>query len=144
MFVARLYSTLIGGAVGRTYPHLPLRVFRWGLARMFADPAKCSLEMAREYQRSIRPNGHIRGILQTVKSYGNDMDLLCSQVPVLSEFPIRLIWGERDPVVPLRSATELMRGFHDARLRVLPGVGHLPYEEGPQEFALAVNESLAD
>jgi pimeloyl-ACP methyl ester carboxylesterase len=45
-----------------------------------------------------------------------------------------LIWGDKDPVVPLATAKELMRELPSATLSVINSAGHLPYEELPQEF----------
>jgi pimeloyl-ACP methyl ester carboxylesterase len=144
IFVASAYSTLIGRAVAHTYPYLPVPLFRWGLSRMYADSGKCSIQVAGEYQRSIRHRGHISGILRTVRAYGQDMAELRRQIHSLGDTPVRLIWGECDPVIPLPSAKALILHLPTASLRTLPRLGHLPYEEDAREFAAAVNQSLAD
>jgi len=49
----------------------------------------------------------------------------------LAEKPTLLIWGDRDRTVGLESARELQRTFTRSKLMVLPGVGHIPFEETP-------------
>jgi pimeloyl-ACP methyl ester carboxylesterase len=44
--------------------------------------------------------------------------------------------------VDVRSAEPLRRNFRNARLVAFEGVGHLPYEEAPEEFNRAVVEFL--
>jgi pimeloyl-ACP methyl ester carboxylesterase len=52
--------------------------------------------------------------------------------------PTLLVWGERDPLVPLRLAAEYERAIPDVRLVVLEGAGHVPMVERPEAFARAV------
>lgn len=49
--------------------------------------------------------------------------------------PTLLMWGERDRVLPARHLDEARRVFPHARSHLLPGVGHLPQIERPDEFA---------
>jgi pimeloyl-ACP methyl ester carboxylesterase len=56
--------------------------------------------------------------------------------------PTLLVWGERDPLVPLRLASDYERAIPGARLVVLAGAGHVPMSDRPEEFALAVAEFL--
>lgn len=48
--------------------------------------------------------------------------------------PTLLIWGGEDKLAPLRTAKVLASYMTDARLEVLPGVGHTPMEERPAAF----------
>jgi pimeloyl-ACP methyl ester carboxylesterase len=45
--------------------------------------------------------------------------------------PLTLIWGEQDSVTPPRQAREIAAAAPDARLVMLPGIGHLPQIEDP-------------
>jgi pimeloyl-ACP methyl ester carboxylesterase len=53
------------------------------------------------------------------------------------------MWGTRDRAVSFRSAEKLRQKFQNCRLVSFPGVGHLPYEEAPEEFNQALIEFLA-
>jgi pimeloyl-ACP methyl ester carboxylesterase len=44
------------------------------------------------------------------------------------------MWGSEDPAVCVSSMEPLARHFANVRTVVFPGVGHLPYEECPEEF----------
>ena len=43
-----------------------------------------------------------------------------------------MVWGDRDRAVPLESGLRLQKRLPQAKLVVLPGVGHLPFEEEPE------------
>jgi pimeloyl-ACP methyl ester carboxylesterase len=54
------------------------------------------------------------------------------------EQPVLLVAGERDEVAPLAGQFALLEAFPDARLDVIPGVGHLVHYETPAAAAHAV------
>lgn len=48
--------------------------------------------------------------------------------------PVQLIWGERDPFVPLRYARQMLEIMPQAALHVIPRAGHVPMWENPRAF----------
>jgi len=56
--------------------------------------------------------------------------------------PTLLVWGAEDRLAPLRTAKVLAANLPDARLEVLPGVGHTPMEERPEAFNELVRKQL--
>ena len=48
--------------------------------------------------------------------------------------PALIVWGEKDPWHPVDMAQEFARRLQRADVKILPGCGHLPHEEQPQEF----------
>ena len=48
--------------------------------------------------------------------------------------PTLLIWGEKDTVAPLRTTWLLRDQLANASLSVIPGVGHVPMGEAPEEL----------
>jgi hypothetical protein len=56
--------------------------------------------------------------------------------------PVQLIWGEADPVAPLRTGELLARRLPRAQLATLPGVGHVPMEQATNEFLGLLNQAL--
>jgi epoxide hydrolase 4 len=51
--------------------------------------------------------------------------------------PAAVVWGERDPVTPVHLAGRVAHDL-DARLVVVPGVGHFVHEEAPEAFTAAI------
>lgn len=58
--------------------------------------------------------------------------------------PALIIWGDADPVFPADDGRKLAHRLPNARLRLLPGAGHLPHEETPVETTGAVLEFLKE
>jgi pimeloyl-ACP methyl ester carboxylesterase len=52
--------------------------------------------------------------------------------------PVLLLWGERDPLVPLVYAKQMHAMIPNSRLQVIPRAGHIPMWENPGAF----NEAL--
>lgn len=62
----------------------------------------------------------------------------------LREVPVLILWGADDPLFPAGIARRFADALPDARLALLPGVGHLPQEEAPNESVDALTRFLAD
>lgn len=58
--------------------------------------------------------------------------------------PVLLVAGERDEVAPLAGQFALLEALPDARLDVIPGVGHLIHYETPDAAAHAIRAFVAE
>jgi len=68
-------------------------------------------------------------------------DWLAPQLLAQIHTPVRLLWGEADPWEPVAEARRWAREFSCIQeLKVLPGLGHCPHDEGPEQ----VNPMLLD
>jgi pimeloyl-ACP methyl ester carboxylesterase len=52
-----------------------------------------------------------------------------------AELPTLIVWGERDPLIPVRHAREAHERIPGSRLEVFPETGHFPYRDDPRRFA---------
>lgn len=50
------------------------------------------------------------------------------------DLPVLVCWGEEDTWLPVDRAYELVERIPGARLRLLPGAGHLVQEDAPAEL----------
>ena len=48
--------------------------------------------------------------------------------------PVRVIWGEADPWEPVEQAREWMKFASVQELRTIPGLGHCPHDEAPEQI----------
>ncbi len=62
---------------------------------------------------------------------------LAAQVPVL------LVWGDRDPVIPVAHAHAAHAALGTSRLEVFEGAGHFPMVDDPEHFAAVVADFIA-
>ena len=78
--------------------------------------------------------GLLEHALSIVRTWTADLRELEILLPELAPIPTLLIWGSRDPAVYVSSMEPLARHFERVKKVVFAGVGHLPYEECPEEF----------
>jgi len=58
--------------------------------------------------------------------------------------PVLLLWGERDPLVPLVYAEQMRAMIPNSRLQVIRHAGHIPMWENPEAFNAALLEFLRE
>jgi pimeloyl-ACP methyl ester carboxylesterase len=110
--------------------------------RMYGDPARIPPGTADGYYAPTGISGTCEHLWQSVRTWESDLLQLEKLLPRIANLPTLLIWGSRDRAVPAESAALLREHFTRARLMILEGAGHLPYEEMPEEFNRIVNEFL--
>jgi pimeloyl-ACP methyl ester carboxylesterase len=136
----RFYQTRFGMWLARQIPSLPRRLKATALSRMYGDPSRVTTEALEGYTEGLHIPGTVDHVLQIVHRWFEDMKLLRSALAELAAKPTLLIWGDRDRAVGLNSARELQRVLPQSSLIVLPGVGHIAFEEMPD----ACNRAMRD
>lgn len=122
-------------------PHLNF-LYPWVLHRLYGDVRRIRPGTLEAYARPFQIPGALTYTTGVLQSWHRDLRELESALPRIAEIPTLLIWGDLDRAVDPHSAEKLQRQFTDSRLVMLQGVGHLPYEEVPDEFNNAVSEFL--
>ena len=104
----------------------------------------------RDYLMTLQPGAH-EAFLKTVRAntnvlsgqaksmFGPNVDGLASITS-----PVLILWGARDPIVPLAHALAAAERLRDAELRVFEECGHVPMLEQTQAFNDAVSSFLKD
>jgi len=111
--------------------------------RMYGDPRRISSETLRGYARPLARQGIFEHAVKIARTWRADMQEFQAALPRMKSMPTLLIWGSMDRVVDLASAAMLQQNLPNSQVRVMDGVGHLPYEESPEEFCSIVHEFLA-
>ena len=111
--------------------------------RMFGDPRRIPPDSLQGYRKPMRIPGSYEYAISVADSWNDDLKELEQMLPRISQIPTLLIWGSFDKAVDPASASELKKYFKNCRLVIFEGVGHLPYEEVPDEFNLAVAEFVS-
>jgi pimeloyl-ACP methyl ester carboxylesterase len=52
--------------------------------------------------------------------------------------PTLIVWGRRDPLIPVEHAAVAQRGMPGSRVEIFDGAGHFPQLEQPVRFARAL------
>jgi len=111
------------------------------LRRLYGDPRRISPGTLEGYSRPYLRPGSFRYVMQILCTWNRNLDELERSIPAIN-VPVLLIWGSRDTAVFPDSAPILARRLRNCELLVFSGVGHLPYEEVPEEFNRAVIKFL--
>lgn len=121
---------------------LPRAVLRMSLAPAYAQPdVVMSDALVQRYHDLMRAPGVRPAILARLAQ----LNLLPPE-PLLRRIaaPTLLVWGDQDQMIPIANAQDYLKALPQARLVVLPGVGHVPHEEAPAAGLAALQAFLAE
>jgi pimeloyl-ACP methyl ester carboxylesterase len=116
-----------------TFPHMPF-LHRFCHHRMFGDRNRIPPDSFEGYRAPLAIPGLFDHGLRIASTWTEDLHELEAVLPKLNSIPTLLIWGGKDPAVYASSAGPLARHFAHCQTVIFPGIGHLPYEECPEEF----------
>lgn len=117
-----------------------------GLGAVGLQPKPDLAEVGRAYASLADPE-HREAFLATLRSVvgtrgqrvnAGDRLYLTEGVPVL------IIWGERDPIIPVRHGEDACRAMPGSRLEIFDRAGHMPQLEEPGRFVAVVSRFLAE
>jgi pimeloyl-ACP methyl ester carboxylesterase len=110
---------------------------RRALRGALGDPGRYSEVDAAAYWLPLA----LPGAVELVAALARDADFGATRDRLADvAAPALLLWGERDSFIPVAHGQLLAQLLPDSRLVVLPGLGHAPQEEAPDE----VNQLLLD
>jgi pimeloyl-ACP methyl ester carboxylesterase len=109
-------------------------LFPYFHGRLYAKPKRIPPGSLEGYTAPMAIPGLLEHALSIVGTWTEDLRELELLLPKLAPIPTLLMWGSEDPAVYISSMEPLARHFEHVQKVVFPGVGHLPYEECPQDF----------
>jgi len=112
------------------------------LRRLYGDTSRIRPGTLEGYNQPMLRAGAFEHPIDILRSWNRDLEELESVLPRIADIPTLLIWGNRDAAVDPASAARLKAQFRQCELVMLEGVGHLPYEEVPDEFNRVVIQFL--
>ncbi len=136
------YQTRLGCWFARQIPHLPRMLKATALSRMYGDPSRVVDGALEGYIAGLHVPGTMDHLLQIVRRWSADMRLLRSVLSKLAGKPTLLVWGDRDRAVGLSSGRQLERMLPQSSLVVIPGAGHIAFEEMPDVCNQTMREWL--
>ena len=114
------------------------------ISRMYGDPRRLSQETINGYQRALSRPGVFEHAVKIAQTWRSDMDELKNAMDHLPDIPTLIVWGEKDRVVDVASSQVLASKMKRSQVVILPGLGHIPYEEGPEAFLAPLQHFLAE
>jgi len=133
-WLAPFFATRIGATLFRTGIACMPFLFPYLHARLYADRNRIPPGSLEGYKAPLANPGFSEHALSIVRTWTDDLRELQALLPKLAPVPTLLIWGSKDSAVYVSSMEPLARHFANVQTVVFPGVGHMPYEECPEEF----------
>lgn len=116
------------------------------------DLAKNAFEMMTGTDRQINQK-IVEGFVERMKLPNAKMAFMSTllglrNAEIITQFltkisvPTLIIWGEDDPVIPIKYADDFVSSIQDCRFYMMDNCGHTPYVDEPQKFAKLVIDFL--
>jgi pimeloyl-ACP methyl ester carboxylesterase len=117
-----------------------------GLGAVGLRPGADLAEVARGYA-SLADGERRKAFLATLRSVvgtdGQRVEAL-DRLYLAADLPLLIVWGDRDPIIPLAHGEEAHRHLPHSRLEVFEDVGHLPQLEAPGRFIATLQRFLEE
>jgi pimeloyl-ACP methyl ester carboxylesterase len=117
-----------------------------GLAAVGLRPNADVAEVARGYASLADPDRRA-AFLATVRSVigtGGQRVHAGDRLYLAEGMPVLIIWGARDPMIPLHHGENAHEAIPGSRLEIFDGVGHLPQLEAPERFVAVLERFIAE
>jgi pimeloyl-ACP methyl ester carboxylesterase len=124
----------VGSALGR------------GLAAVGLRPTADVAEVARGFGGLAEPHRRAAFLatLRSVVGTRGQRVAAGDRLYLAEALPVLIVWGSRDPIIPVSHGESAHEGLPGSRLEIFQGVGHLPQLEEPGRFAATLERFLAE
>lgn len=133
-WLAPFFGTRLGTALFRHVIGATPSLFPYWHSRLYGDRSHIPPGSLQGYTAPLANPGLLDHALSIVRTWTADLRELKVILSKISDIPTLMIWGSKDPAVYVSSMEPLARHFSNVRTIVFPGIGHLPYEECPEQF----------
>lgn len=117
-----------------------------GLGLLGVRPSADVAEVARAYA-SLADSERRKAFLATLRSVvGTEGQRVAAldRLYLAEALPLLILWGDRDPIIPVSHAEEAHRELPGSRLEIFEGAGHMPQCDAPGRFIAALERFLAE
>ena len=117
-----------------------------GLAVVGLRPTADVAEVARGYASLVDRDRRaaflatLRGVIST----GGQRIDAGDRLYLAEGMPVLIIWGARDPIIPVRHAENAHKAIRGSRLEIFENVGHLPQLEAPGRVIAVLERFIAE
>jgi pimeloyl-ACP methyl ester carboxylesterase len=94
------------------------------------------------FSPAIQRTGTYLSLVEIARAFPAASRELAQRLPEIA-VPTCVVWGELDPLIPLKAGRIIASLIPGARLEVIEGCGHCPQEESPAEFNRLMGRILA-
>jgi pimeloyl-ACP methyl ester carboxylesterase len=131
-------TAAVGTALGRPIGRV--------LAAVGRRPSADAAEVARGYG-SLTDRDRRTAFLATVRGVvgSSGQRVQAGDRLYLAEgLPVLIVWGARDPIIPVQHAHDAHEAMAGSRLEIFEGAGHMPQIEDPDRFVTVLHQFMAE
>ncbi len=117
-----------------------------GLGMLGMRPSPDLAEVARGYASLADPERR-KAFLATLRAVvGTEGQRVAAldRLYLAAALPLLIVWGDRDPIIPVAHAEEAHQELPGSRLEIFEGVGHMPQYEQPGRFIATLERFIAE
>jgi pimeloyl-ACP methyl ester carboxylesterase len=119
-------------------PFLGPRVIRQCLKQIVFNAENVTDEQVDAYCLPYRFPGGISASLLTLQQFDNQRLITMSQHYATLSYPLVVIWGDHDTLIPVSHYEKFRKDFPQAECLLIANCGHIPQEEAPKEVLAAL------
>jgi pimeloyl-ACP methyl ester carboxylesterase len=123
----------------------PRAIIAQNVRMVYGDPKNVTEETIERYYQLLMRGNNRRAMVRTfrtIKGYSTNPNIARDISKV--SCPTLLIWGDRDRWVPIELIANWRRDLRNLKVKVYPGLGHIPMEEKPELTAQDVHAFLSE
>lgn len=107
---------------------LPKSMLRSGLEPAYGDPSRLNDAIVERYfDLMLAPDVRQAQLMKMGQIILQPPEPLLAKITA----PTLLLWGDKDRMIPSANAADYLKVMQNAKLVILPGLGHVPFEEDP-------------
>lgn len=134
----QMRARLLSKGLGRWYTlhgaaHTP-GLFEHYFRKLYADRSRIVPGSMEGYKAGLEPPRSMNHLLNMLREWFTGLKQVDEALTLLQDLPILLLWGDKDRAVYPSSAYEMHKRLANSTVLMMKGVGHLPYEEVPDDF----------
>lgn len=105
---------------------------RYVLERVFANKTAISEARINRYAYFLRLPGAERALKNIAEQVDSAQGVELAQRLREIDVPVLVLWGAKDPVIPLHNGHRLQQALRGSHLEIIGEAGHVPHEESPK------------
>ncbi|MEY3187029.1 MAG: hypothetical protein RL675_853, partial [Bacteroidota bacterium] len=116
----------------------PRSLIKKSIEDVYADKSKVNEQLVQRYYDLLLREGNRQATLDIFKQrkYASAEKIKSISTPTL------IIWGEEDQLIDVSNAYLFKKDIQRSELVVIPKTGHVPMEENPSAFLIALNKFI--
>jgi pimeloyl-ACP methyl ester carboxylesterase len=115
------------------------------LSRMGLKPAPAAAEVLRSYMSlgDAETRAAFLCTLRSVVDLAGQRASAADRLYLAAEVPTLIVWGDKDPFIPVAHAHAAHAAITGSRLEIFEGSGHFPHRDAPDRFASLLTDFIS-